>query len=167
VHPAIAEVARYFQELAPGDALPRRQDYRPTRVRSVLGYIFLIEVLPDDYCWNLIGEHVATLFGINGTNDLLSDFEPPALRERLKTTYDAVVKTRSFLFARGRYTWPNHAMNIERLLVPMANADGHLNFIFGVSIPDVPTEHLAVSAGIGAGSLEIDEQISGCAQTDT
>ena len=162
VHPAIAEAARYFQELAPGDALPKRRDYRPTRVRSVLGYIFLIEVLPDDYCWNLIGEHMAMLFGIDGTNRLLSDFQPQALRERLKTTYDAVVTTRSFLFGRGRYTWPDRSMNIERLLVPMANPEGQLNFIFGVSIPDMPTDRLAVSSGIGAGSLEIDEQISGC-----
>lgn len=161
VHPAIAEAAHYFQELAPGDALPIRQDFRPTRVRSVLGYIFLIEVLPDDYRWNLTGEHIAMLFGIDGTNRLLSDFQPQALRQRLKTTYDAVVKTRSFHYARGRYTWPNHTMNIERLLVPMANPDGQLNFIFGVSMPDVPTDHLAMSAGIGAASLEIDEQIAG------
>lgn len=165
VHPAIAEVARYFQTLAPGDALPRRHAFRPTHVRHALGYIFIVDVLADDYRWNLIGEKAGILFGTNRQGSLLSGL-PTELRNVLRPMYDGVVASRSFHFARGRYTWPNRTLPIERLLVPMTDDQDRLTSVFGVTIPDEPLDDFdLVLTGKGAAGLEIDEIMTGTAQT--
>ena len=163
VHPAIAEAARYLQELAPGDALPKRHDFRPNRVPGLLGYYFLIDVVGGgkDYRFSLAGEHMSLLFGTDVTNRRLSELGNDDLRTRLKQTYDRVVASRSFHYVRGRYAWPERSVVIERLLVPMTDHDGHLNTILGLSIPDTQIGDLNLISDIGPASLEIDSQIGG------
>ena len=162
VHLAIAEVARYFQELAPGDTLPKRQEFRPTRIPALLGYYFLMDVLKDgDYHFSLAGEYVAELFGIDATHWCLSQIGNEDMRTRLKQTYDIVVETATFHYVRGHYTWPEHSVGIERLLVPLADNNGCLRAILGVVIPVEPTDLPPVFTGLGAATLEIDEQLTG------
>jgi hypothetical protein len=163
VHPVIAEVARYFQTLAPGNALPRRHAFRPNQVRQALGYIFIVDVLPGDYRWNLIGEKVGVLFGIDRRGSLLSTL-PPELRNLLKPMYDGIVASHSFHFVRGRYTWSNRSLPVERLLVPMADDQGHLTSVFGVTIPVLPLDDFIIAfTGNGAAGFEVDEVMAGAA----
>lgn len=164
VHPGIVQTARYFEEIAPGDALPKRHDFRPERIsRTLLGFVFLIDVLPQerDYTFNLLGEHVVVLFGIDGHHSRLSEFPDQTLFGRLRRTYDAVVESRTFLYVKGRYAWPDRAVEIERLLVPLTDENGAVISILGMTIPNIPVESLVVCAGIGAARLEIDETVSG------
>jgi hypothetical protein len=163
VHPAIAEAARYFQTLAPGDTLPKRRDFRPTRVPALLGYYFLVNVRDDskDYYFRLIGEHMALLFGSDVTHKWLSEIGNAPLCVRLRETYDLVVAKRTFYYVRGRYTWPERSVAIERLLVPMTDDNGKLDTILGVSITDTKLDSLNLLAGIGAANLEIDSAIIG------
>jgi hypothetical protein len=164
LHPVIAEVARYFQTLAPGDALPKRHDFRPNHVRHALGYIFLVDVLPGDYRWDLVGEKVGILFGTNRQDTHLSTMHPIELRNLLKPMYDGIVASRAFHYCRGRYTWPNRSVPIERLLVPMTDDQGQVTSIFGVTIPTLPLDDFViVFTGDGAAGFEIDEAIAGAA----
>lgn len=157
LQPAIAEAARYFQEISADVDLPMRRDFRPSRLRASLGFMFMVDVLPGDYRWDVMGEHIAVLFGINDTSALLSGIHPKELRDRLTKTYDDVVASRSFHYIRGHYTWHDKSVAIERLLVPMADQDGRLNAILGISVPvDIPTNALAAFAGIGPAKLEIE-----------
>lgn len=165
VHPGIMQAVRHLQDIAPANALPRRADFRPASIRAYLSFAFLIDVLPGDYRWNLIGEKIAMLFGTDGTNTLLSDLSPPVLRERLRQTYDAVVQSQTYMYCRGSYNWPDRAIKIERLLVPLADRDGRLNAIFGLTIPDADlVDALPVFVGVGAATLQVDDQIVGTAQ---
>lgn len=168
VDPGIAVAARYFQEIAPGNALPSRKDFRPAKVRSILGYIFLLDVLPElnDYRFSLCGVNVAVLFGTDGTSARLTELHSPELAQRLKTTYDEAIAAKTFLYVRGQYSWPDRAVNIERLLVPMTGPDGQLNAIFGVTIPDCPADMLVIYAGTGVAKLVIDEKITGPVHTE-
>ncbi len=163
IHPAIADAARYLQTLAPGDALPKRRNFRPNRVPGLLGYYFLLDVLDngEDYRYALAGEHMALLFGTDATNMRLSELGDDAQLARIRDTYDAVVATRTFHYVRGRYTWPERSVGIERLLVPMTDDDGTLNTILGISVPDTQLDMLNLLAGIGAAVLEIDTTIVG------
>jgi len=163
IHPDMALVVRHLQAIASGNDLPKWLDFRPSQVRHALGYVFLIDVLPDqnDFRYHLLGEHILILYGLQATNKLLSELGYEAQFARLRDTYHAVVKARSFLYLRGRYDWPDRSVAIERLLVPMADGDGHLNFILGLTIPDAPTDQISVFAGLGPALLEIDEQITG------
>jgi len=161
LHPAIAMAVREFQAIAPGDALPRKLDFRPSSLRLYLGFVFLVDVLPNDYRWSLVGEQMQVLFGIPNTNPYLSYLIPAAHRGGIKETYDTVVETRSFLYVRGRYSWPDRSVEIERLLVPLADGEGRLNAIFGMTVPNTSIDLLHVYAGVGAAKLEIDEQLAG------
>jgi hypothetical protein len=163
VHPAIAEIARYFQTLAPGDTLPKRHDFRPTHVHGLLGYYFLLDVLDGgrDYRYSLTGEHVALMYGTYGANTLLSSIGDEAQRISVKNTYDTVVASRTYLYNRGRYVWPERSIAIERLLLPMTHHDGRLDTILGISIPDTPLDMLNLCAEFGIAKLEVDTTITG------
>lgn len=156
IHLDIRGTAQYFLDISQDRELPRRRDFRPAKVRPVLGYIFLIDVLPDDYRFSLFGEHMSMLYGENLTNKRLSDVGDEKLRGFLRKTYDAVVAARSFQYLRGKYTWPDRSVPIERLLVPMADDAGKLSTIFGLTIPDIPEGTLVLEAGEGAATLEIN-----------
>jgi hypothetical protein len=163
IHAGIETAARYCREIAVGRDLPRRQDFRPTKVRSILGHMFLLDVLAEenDYRYSLCGVNISVLIGVDGTNKRMSDLPQTDMSARLKKTYDDVVAARSFLYVRGQYNWPNRAVNIERLLVPMTNGEGKLQAIFGVVISDCPADMLVIYAGAGMAKLVIDEAITG------
>lgn len=161
IHPNIARVAQYCQDLAGDKTFPNRRDFRPSAVRSIIGYVFLIDILPedDDYYFSLFGVHMATLYGMDLSKKRLSKIGDENVRGFLRKTYDTVAASRSFQYLRGRYTWPTRSVEIERLLVPMADDEGRLTTILGVTLPASATDTLLVFAGVGAAQLEIDEEI--------
>lgn len=159
VHPGIARAAQHCLDLADRKDLPRRSDFRPSAVRSILGYIFLIDVVPgpDSYFFKLFGVHMSVLYGNDLTGKHLGQIDNEALRACLRGTYDAVVAGRTFQYIRGQYVWDDSSVGIERLLVPMTDDEGQINSIFGLAISDVSTDSLRLFAGIGAAQLKIDE----------
>lgn len=161
IHPGIARMAQYCSDLSRKRDMPRRSEFRPSNVRSLLGYMFLIDVLPDedDYHFSLFGIHMSVLYGLDLTDKRLSQVGDDQLQRFLRKTYDKVVATRSYQYLRGRYVWPDRSVDIERLLVPMTNDDGQLTTILGLTIPNTPTDTLLVFAGVGAAQLQIDEEI--------
>lgn len=158
VDPRIEKAARYFEGLAPGTALPRRHDFRPEKVRDLLGFIFLIDILPEenDFHFSLFGVHMAVLYGADLSNRKLSEIRNPAQRDALRQSYELVVATQNFVYLRGHYAWFNRSVGIERLLVPMCDNDGKLTTIFGLAVPDIPADMLIVYTGNGSAKFEAD-----------
>jgi len=168
IHAGIKTAARYCNEIAGDHELPMRQDFRPTRVRPIIGHMFLLDVLGqgEDYRYAICGVNIARLIGVDGTNMCLSALPQTDTSARLKQTYDDVVASRSYQYVRGHYVWPDRTIAIERLLVPMTDHDGQLRSIFGVAISDCPSDMLVIYAGVGMAKLEIIERITanGCSQ---
>lgn len=162
IHPAVRAMAEHCQEIAAGNALPRRQDFRPSQVRGAVSYLFLADARRDtnDYYFSLGGENIATLFGRDLANTYLSQLDDQ-LRARLQRTYDFVLANQTYQYVYGRYVWPDQALDIERLLVPMTGKDGSVNTVLGLVVPGVPEDVLAVFTGVGAARLEIDEEFTG------
>lgn len=162
VHPAVAAVAGHCHEISAGREMPRRQDFRPAPVRDHIGYLFLANVLAEehDYYYSLGGAHIAQLYGQSLANMRLSEVAKP-VAAKLFQTYDAVVASRTFQYVRGRCTWPDRSVDIERLLVPMTGREGELDTILGLVVPNVPTDMLVLYTGMGTATLSIDEEITG------
>lgn len=160
IHPGIARLAQYCQDLSEHRPLPPWCDFRPGSVRSILGFIFVIDVLHDkaDYRYRLFGEHVSVLYGMDLTGKYLSEIGDENLRTLLRQTYDAVVAARSFQYLRGRYVWADQSVEIDRLLVPMADEEGNLTTLLGLTIPVEGQGLLAVRAGTSAAHLRIDDR---------
>jgi hypothetical protein len=159
----LLDFARWCESVSPGDTLPKRSDFRPTAVRALLGYYFLVDVIEGgaDYRFALAGEKMAAVYGTDISRQCLSTLGDAKLRASLRQTYDAVLLSRAFHYARGRYVWIDKSVEIERLLVPMAGADGSLTTILGIVLPAQATEHAHLFAGIGAATLEIEEALAG------
>lgn len=162
IHPDIAALARYCDELSGDEHLPRRNRFRPPRIGALLGYFFLIDVLhaEKDYVFSLYGERIAVLVGgdkMKGRR--LSELDNYEMRQSLRRTYDRVVASHLPLYMRGRYVWPNVAVDIERLLIPMADDNGKLSTICGISIPTVPDSEMELYVGRGPARLVCDEEL--------
>jgi hypothetical protein len=162
VHPRISELALYCAELSGEGTLPRRSLFRPKRVAPVITYLFLMDVLHEegDYRFSLFGSNMAILYGADLTGKRLSEFGDASKRAELRETYDHVVTSGKPLYIRGRYEWPEMAIGIERLLVPMTDDTGQVTSILGLAIPNVSQDALLFFAGHGAARLVIDEVMS-------
>jgi hypothetical protein len=111
----------------------------------------LVDVLrdEDDYYFSLFGDLMKKMYGADFTNLRLSSVGNANLRNLLRATYNAVVATQTPLYLRGKYCWPTQEIDVERLLVPLADDNDRLVSILGVVYTDVPEEHLVQFAGNG------------------
>jgi len=162
INAGIAELAKYCAEISGPADLPRRSRFRPSRVASVITYLFLIDVVAgeNDYRFDLLGSNMAILFGEDVAGKRLSELGDKRLYDELRKTYDQVVTTGRPLYVRGRYEWPEMSIEIERLLVPMTDETGNVTTILGAAIPDIPADTLLIFAGYGPARLVIDEVLS-------
>lgn len=137
IHPDLAELARYAHELTGEGRLPYRSKFDPHRACERSGYVFLIELLPEenDYFYSHCGERLAVLFGTNLNRKRLSDISDPVAQQALRRSYNRVVENNLPLYMRGHYAWPNKLVRVERLLIPMTDDDGRLNSICGLAVP--------------------------------
>lgn len=161
IHPGIAGLARYTAEIAGKKKLPRRSQFDPSRVASLLDYMYMVDVLFDvqDYYFSYSGWRMATLFGIDLSGRLLSEIESVFPEASIRDTYDCVVATGQPYFMRGHYTWPGKSVPIERLLIPMTDAAGTLDTICGLSIPAIADVDLEMFVGHGVARLICDDEL--------
>lgn len=160
LHPDIARFAQYCADLAGDRDMPRRSEFRPGRVSSMLGYIFLVDIIfeTDDYRYSLFGVHLPKLYGIDLGGKKLSEVDDASARAFFRKTYDQVVEDGRPQYVSGQYVWPDRVIGVERLLVPMANDEGRLSSIIGLVIPDIPSDVLVVFAGVGMSRIVPDKK---------
>ena len=162
VHADLARLVKYCDALAAGRPMPRREDFRPTDVRWMIGKMYMIDVLDDgaDYCFRLFGNFWQTIYGVDLTGRRLSALEASGNLTALRPVYDAVAKTREPLFQPGKLVWPNQkSISYERLLLPFSNNDGRVSLILAAAHCDMTVEDLVLYRGCGLPQLVIDGQI--------
>ena len=149
VNPGVLAFARYCMELAGDAEMPRRSQFRPSKIRDIVSYVFLLDVLPDDYRFCLVGDSMIRLCGTNPTGRSVNGIEDEEVRRNLRSTYDLVVATRRPVYQHSRYLWQENSVAVSRLLVPMLGDDGNLTTIFGIAMPDMPDEPILLFSGRG------------------
>ena len=142
--PELIRVAEYCKHLAGSRVMPRLRQLSLTDMLWVLEHIFLVDVLrdEDDYRFSLFGNHVRKIYGTDFSGKLLSSVNNANSRNLFRATYNAVVATQTALYLRGKYCWPTQEIDVERLLIPLADDNGHLSTILGVLYADIPEEAL-------------------------
>ena len=155
----ILRLARYCDALAGTRPMPHRQDFRPTDVTWLLGYIYLIDVLDGgaDYCFRLFGTFWEKMYGADLTGQRLSEIEMGGHLDVLRGDYDKVVSTRAPLFHPGKLVWPNQkSIKYERLLIPFSGDDGQVSLILAAVGCDVALGELVLHKGKGLPRLILD-----------
>ncbi|MBU6299240.1 MAG: PAS domain-containing protein [Alphaproteobacteria bacterium] len=150
-HCSLVKLAAHCERLAGGRDMPYRRDFRASQVPWVFESLFLLDVLHDenDYYFRLTGGLMEKAYGATLTGQRLSAIAGAGLQESLRASYDTVVATRAPLYVRGKYRWPNREMEVERLLIPLADADGRLSTILGAVHAPVSADLLVLLAGVG------------------
>ena len=162
IHPETAGLARYIEELAQNEDMPRLSQLNLRRLGVITQYLYLVDVLrqENNYRFSFWGSRMTILIGYDLREKCLSDVVDPEIRQSVWRTYDRVVETRKPSFMRAEYAWPGGKyLPIERLLVPMASDDGVLSAICGISVPDIADVDLEMYAGYGPARLISEKEL--------
>lgn len=78
-HPTLAAVFAYWDGKRRGRSMPSRADISPPELKDHLGWIILLDVLPDlsDFRYRLIGTKVARYFRADGTGSTVAEAFAP------------------------------------------------------------------------------------------
>jgi hypothetical protein len=157
VHPELLRFATHCDELAGGREMLRRRDFHPADVPWMLGSLYVVEVLSDDYRFKIFGSVMTTVYGNDFTGWRLSEIPlsimHPAMRAYLHSRYDDLVACRGPLFQHGKMVWKNAEIDTERLMIPLMEDDGRLSEILVAVFCDIPEDFLAVFRTTGAPDL--------------
>lgn len=147
----LVRVAEYCKGLAGEHGMPRRQALSLYDMLWVLPHCFLIDVVSDepDYLFRFMGSIMSRMYGADFTGLRLSGVGNANMRNLLRATYNAALATQTPLYLRGKYTWPAQEIDVERLLVPLADERGHHASVLGVVFTDAPEDQLDRLAGFG------------------
>ncbi|MDE2182471.1 MAG: PAS domain-containing protein [Alphaproteobacteria bacterium] len=161
-HDDLVRFAQYCQALAGDRPMPLRRQFRPGDVRWLLGRLYVVDVIDagKDFHFRVAGLLMKEIYGVDFEGRRLSEFPETGLSKALRANYDRIMQTKAALFQRAALCWPEHQINLQRLLVPFAGDDGALcSIVVGVHV-DVPLESVVIFRGEGPGAFQPSESPS-------
>jgi hypothetical protein len=122
------ELRLYWESKRRGTLLPRRADIDPLELRSHLGYLFLIDVLPGarDFRFRLVGSEMTKRYGRDSTGKTISESyrTSPEIGRWILDVLGAVVEHGLPVVSEGRLSAVEKSFVVARALqLPLA-ADG-------------------------------------------
>jgi hypothetical protein len=130
------ELKLYWEAKKKGRLLPSRADIEPLELRSHMGYLFLIDVLPaeHDYRFRLLGSAMTGRYGRDSTGRTIREAyaTEPAIGQWILDIFDTVVRHRVPVVSEGRLTIVKKSYVIARALqLPLADDGETVNMILG------------------------------------
>ncbi|WP_341702305.1 PAS domain-containing protein [Ferrovibrio sp.] len=144
-HPVMRDAHAYWHGIAPAAGLlPGRQHVDPTAIPRLLPHVWLMEVHPPApggqiprFRFRLVGSHVDLGFGEAKTGRWLDEFEPEFNSDAaMNGAWVACVRHATPAYRRGRprFRFNHNAVELERMILPLA-ANGHdVDMLFGTTI---------------------------------
>lgn len=138
--PTLQTVLDYWRARRVGDRLPRRADINPIDLRSCIGGLFLIDVLPSvaEFRFRLLGTDFPVHLGRDSTGRKLGEcFTGKAQRagEWLRERYRTAVLQRVPVLTRAPLVQVDKAhVQVRAIHLPLAGADGRVNMLFGAAV---------------------------------
>ncbi|RED51605.1 PAS domain-containing protein [Aestuariispira insulae] len=125
----------YWQSKRKGSRFPERSDIDPLEITSLLGHVFLADILdetPTDYRYRLVGTDIVEIDG-ECTGMRLSEMLPDrSLYHNLWQQYDAIRDGRYWLRVETLpHRQKGHLIPYEVLLLPLVDRKGKIVMIFG------------------------------------
>jgi hypothetical protein len=141
-HPTLAAVKAYWDEKRGARRMPSRTDISPIDIKEHLGWICMLDVLPDfaDFRYRLIGTKVIRYFRAESTGKTISEafgpFGPGAVKGVL-AIHRKVARDCVPLRVHGDAGWLGAAyQNFESLYLPLSDDGETCNIVFSVFIFD-------------------------------
>ncbi len=123
--------------------LPRRADLRPEEMRSLLPYIFLVDVTaaPLTFRFRLVGTQITEWAGKEFTGLGVDEHAYGPQWRRVHDLYVQVVETRRPRLDMWDAPWPSREfVNYERLVAPLSNDGQAIDMLFGALYALAPAQ---------------------------
>jgi hypothetical protein len=118
----------YWCQKAAGREMPRRADVDPVDFAWMLGWITLVEPLPDgDWRFVVDGSNIAAVFGVDMTGKRVSEYPVPAVRDVMSTTFAAAAAARGPYFLTYDIEHDLRRWRYDGLLLPLCGDDGGID----------------------------------------
>jgi hypothetical protein len=120
VDPRPLQLLEHWRARCRGSLLPRRADFDPVSLKAHLGWLCIVEVLPDrcDLVYRLIGSRIVEIVGRDATGKRVSEVLPPAALTMYRHVMEAPRPVRVF----GAVEWRDKGyISHETLALPLAD----------------------------------------------
>lgn len=141
-HPVLAAVLAYWNEKRGGRAMPSRAEINPLELREHLGWILILDVLPDfaDFRYRLIGTKVASYFGEDATGRTVGEAFAPfgaSVVKGILAVHRKTARDRVPVRAHGAAAWLADGYDhFESLYLPLSDDGETANMILSAFVFD-------------------------------
>jgi hypothetical protein len=148
-HPTLAFLRDYWERKRGGRSMPSRADIKPSELKDHLGWIIMVDVLPDaaDFRYRLIGTLVTQYFGGDATGKTVSEAWAPQGEEGVQGTlaiFRYIVEKKVVLRAHGDTDWNTIGLeNFDCLYLPLSDDGETVNVVLHAFVFDEPEVLLA------------------------
>lgn len=133
--PVLRFLRDYWESKRAGRAMPARADIRPSEMKEHLGWVILVDVLPDfsDFRYRTIGSRVSQYFLQDSTGKLMSeafsDYGPAAVGAVL-AVHRKSARDRVVVRSRGGAGWLGRSfLDFDSLYLPLSEDGETANMI--------------------------------------
>lgn len=139
-HPTLSFLHAYWDGKRGARLMPARADIKPAELKDHLGWISMLDVLPGDFRYRLIGTLVTEYFFWDATGKTVSEAfatQPARLRDAVLATFRCVVDNRAPLRAYGDAGWAGKGLEeCEALYLPLSDDGQTVNVILHAFVFD-------------------------------
>src|SRR5690606_11458180 len=141
-HPTLAAIYSYWNEKRGTRTMPARADINPPELREHLGWIILLDVLPDlsAFRYRLIGTKVARYFGGDSTGRTACEAFRPSSTGAVKGVLAIHRKTARYRVpevAHGQAAWLAEGyVKFTTISLPLSDDDTTCNMILSAFVFD-------------------------------
>lgn len=148
-HPTLAFLRSYWDDKRAGRAMPSRGDIRPSELREHLGWVLMIEVLPEmaDFRFKLIGTLVTDYFLTDATGKTVTEAfagHGPVATKAVKALFRRTAREKRPLRAFGDANWiaPGYE-EFDAIYLPLSDDGETVNMLLHGFVFDRPKVMMA------------------------
>lgn len=148
-HPTLAFLRSYWDVKRAGRTMPSRADIRPSELREHLGWVLMIEVLPDlsDFRFKLIGTLVTDYFLTDATGKTVTEAFAefgPAPTKAVQALFRKTAREKRPIRAFGDTNWFRPGFEeFDAIYLPLSDDDVTVNMILHGFVFDRPKVMMA------------------------
>jgi hypothetical protein len=132
-NPVLAFLKSYWDRKRDGRTFPARADIKPAEMKEHLGWIVLIDVLPDEFRYRMIGSRVTAYFLRNATgktvHEAFAGFGQPAV-DCVLASHRRTAEEKTILRVSGGAGWLGQpSFDFDTLCLPLSDDGRAVNMI--------------------------------------
>jgi len=141
-HPTLSFLHAYWDGKRGARLMPARADIKPAELKDHLGWISMLDVLPGDFRYRLIGTLVARYFGWDATGKTITEAWERQGRDAVDGVHailNAVVKQKFVLRSYGEADWSTIGLEkFDSIYLPLSDDGETINVILHMFVFDRP-----------------------------